>query len=279
MNAVERLLAQGEQVLSLFDEGYRDLLLYGKDPGAYGIPQNALWQVADKVIASMPRGEYWASVYWLHSAIEKAWSREKPKPRASTKAIKRVGLGAADLFREYLTQREQLLAPGTWRRLLADVVFESREWEPLASRVVSLAERVAEEVQGIEQVPGETEPLLWGRRFRVGLRAALDSLHPYAQPPKPATSTSEKQPGGSRGRGGRPPNDEAQARDLLAGWKAFEPEDGKKTKDRYLAQRPDVRVLKTEDARQRRIASLRVALDSALHLRAEKARQKKRAHG
>jgi hypothetical protein len=109
---------------------------------------------------------------------------------------------------------------------------------------------------------------------------ALDALAPFVtEPPKPATPGSEKQTGGSRGRGGRPQNDEDLARDLLAGWKAYEPEEGRKTKDRYLAQRPDVRAVKTEDARQRKIASLRVALDSALHLRAEKARQKKRAHG
>ena len=87
------------------------------------------------------------------------------------------------------------------------------------------------------------------------------------------------QPGGSRGGGGRPQNDEALARDLLAGWKAFEPEDGRKTKERYLAQRPDVRVLKTEEARQRKIASLRVALDSALHLRREKTKQRRQARG
>ena len=87
------------------------------------------------------------------------------------------------------------------------------------------------------------------------------------------TAPRPLQPGGSRSRGGRPPIDEDLARDLLAGWKAFEPEDGRKTKERYLAQRPDVGVLKTDDARQRRIAALRVALDSALHLRADKLRK------
>lgn len=103
---------------------------------------------------------------------------------------------------------------------------------------------------------------------------ALDALAPFVgEPPKPATMGSEKPTGDSRSRGGRPPIDEDLARDLLAGWKAFKPEDGRKTKGRYLAQRPDVRLLKTDDARQRRIAALRVALDSALHLRAEKLRK------
>jgi hypothetical protein len=73
--------------------------------------------------------------------------------------------------------------------------------------------------------------------------------------------------------GGRPPNDEALARDLLDGWQAYQPEDGRKTKPRYLAQRDDVRVLKTEEARQRKIASLRRVLNSAQHLKAAKKRQ------
>jgi hypothetical protein len=85
--------------------------------------------------------------------------------------------------------------------------------------------------------------------------------------------------GGSSKPVGRPQNDEDLARDLLAGWKAFEPEEGRKTKDRYLAQRPDVRVLKTDEARQRKIASLRVALDSALHLRREKTKQRRQVRG
>lgn len=84
---------------------------------------------------------------------------------------------------------------------------------------------------------------------------------------------------GSRGRGGRPPNDEALARDLLNGWRAYEPEEGRKTKDRYLAQRPDVRTLKTPEARQRKIASLLVTLNSALHLHREKTKQKRRDRG
>jgi hypothetical protein len=80
-------------------------------------------------------------------------------------------------------------------------------------------------------------------------------------------------PASSSRRVGRSQNDEALARDLLAGWKAFEPEDGRRRKRDYLAQRADVRVLKTEEARQRRIDSLMVALDSALHLRREKTKR------
>jgi hypothetical protein len=107
---------------------------------------------------------------------------------------------------------------------------------------------------------------------------AFDALAPFVEePPAPAATTGQKT--SSSRRSGRPQNDEELARDLLKGWRAYEPEEGRKTKDRYLAQRPDVRVVKTEDARQRRIASLRVALNSALHLHNEKTKQKQRLRG
>lgn len=289
MNAVERLLGQGEQVLSLFDEMFIDRLGSGRPVELPEVPQGLIYAVGHMVIDAMPTGRYWSSGLWLQAAAEAAWVELKtPKKNPSKQQLAKR---TAELFREYLAKREQMLAPATWRRLLADVVFESREWSPLAEKVVSLAEQVALAVQQVEKVPGDIEPLEWQRErvdLRTGsilpasrgnLRNALDLLHPYAQPPKPATPGSEKQTGKSRGRGGRPPNDEALARDLLAGWKAFEPEDGRKTKERYLAQRPDVRTLKTEDAKQRKIASLRVALDSALHLRREKTKQRRQARG
>jgi hypothetical protein len=93
------------------------------------------------------------------------------------------------------------------------------------------------------------------------------------------TASHPAKTNGSRGRGGRKQNDEALARDLLDGWRAYEPEDGKRMKDRYLAQRADVRALKTEEARQRKIVSLRVALESAQHLYREKTKQKQQARG
>lgn len=106
------------------------------------------------------------------------------------------------------------------------------------------------------------------------------ALAPFIEKPAAAAgSTSAKQTGGNRRGGGRPPNDEALARDLLDGWRAYEPDDGRKTKPRYLAQRADVRAVKTEEARQRKIASLLVALNSALHLHREKTKQKRRARG
>lgn len=289
MNAVERLLGQGEQVLSLFDEMFIDRLGPGRPVELPDVPPGLIYAVGHMLIDAMPTGRYWVSYHWLQAAAEAAWLELKTPKKNPSK--QQLATRTAELFREYLARRERMLAPATWRRLLADVVFESREWSPLAEKVVSLAEQVALAVQQVEKVPGDIEPLEWQRErvdlqtgsilpaSRGNLRNALDLLHPYAQPPKPATPGSEKQPGRSRSRGGRPQNDEALARDLLAGWKAFEPEDGRRTKERYLAQRPDVRVLKTEEARQRKIASLRVALDSALHLRREKTRQLRKSRG
>lgn len=106
----------------------------------------------------------------------------------------------------------------------------------------------------------------------LGIRLQRIALMVGSQP----TEASGKTGGKPRG---RQQNDEALARDLLAGWRAFEPEEGRKTKPRYLSQRADVRAVKTEDARRRKIALLRVALDSALHLHREKAKQKRRLRG
>jgi hypothetical protein len=123
------------------------------------------------------------------------------------------------------------------------------------------------------------EPAEYGKAISRW-QEAFDALAPFVgEPPAAAASTSNEKTGSGRGRGGRPQNDEDLARSLLAGWEDFESEEGRKTKDRYLAQRPDVRVLKTEQARQAKIASLRTALDSALALRRSKARQKRKARG
>jgi hypothetical protein len=103
---------------------------------------------------------------------------------------------------------------------------------------------------------------------------AYDSLAPFeGEPPAPA-ATSEKKPGGKRP--GRPVSNEALARDLLDGWRRFEPEEGRRTKRGYISQRPEVRVLKSPEARERQTALLLRMLDSALHLRREKTKQRLR---
>jgi hypothetical protein len=276
MNAVERLLGQGEQVLSLFDEMFIDRIGSGRPVELPDVPPGLIYTVGHMVIDAMPTEQYWSSADWLQAAAEAAWLELKQQKKPASR--EQLASRTAELFRDYLAKREQILSRDTWRRLLADVVFESRAWEPLSANVVSLCEQVAREVRRVEGVAGDIEPLDWERRKRAKLRKALDLLHPYSQPPKADGRRSAKRADSGKPVG-RPQNDEVHARDLLAGWTAFEPEEGRKTKDRYLAQRPDVRVLKGEDARRRKIASLRVALDSALHLRREKTKQKRQSRG
>jgi hypothetical protein len=181
---------------------------------------------------------------------------------------------AEGLLRDRLAKREALLDHGTWHGLVAAVVQDCMLWGFNAKKVVRLTEAVADRVLFIEE-----QECVWYRDFaaewqyqRKWLLRDLGLLRRYQKPPAAAMPTeqaAESRPVG------RPQNDEDLARDLLAGWKAFEPEEGRKTKDQYLAQRTDVRELKTADARQRKIASLRVALDSALHLRREKTKRKR----
>jgi hypothetical protein len=195
MNAVERLLGQGEQVLSLFDDMFIDRLGSGRPVELPDVPPGLIYAVGGRVIDAMPTGQYWASVHWLQAAAEAAWLElKKPKkPPDGQQLVVRTG----ELFEDYLDKREEMLSSATWRRLMADVVFESPEWGPLAEKVVSLAERVAAAVQQVGQVPGDIEPLDWERRKRTKLRKALDLLHPYSQPPKPATPDSEQKPVGT----------------------------------------------------------------------------------
>ena len=89
-------------------------------------------------------------------------------------------------------------------------------------------------------------------------------------------------PAGSRSssrRAGRPQSDETLARDLLAGWDAFKPEEGRLQKGDYIARRPEVMAMKSLDARQKKAALLLTALNSALALRRSKARQMRPPRG
>jgi hypothetical protein len=293
MNAVERLLAHGEQLLAMYDEMYRERIGDTRDPTLPAVPQESIYEIGKAAISAVPRGSsYWASPHWLQAAAEAAWL--EAKAANVEPSSKQVIARTTEIFLERLSQREQLLSDATWRQLLADVVFESRAWEPLSAKVVALAEQVWQAAKEVSLLSESIEPKWWRHdrlavflkppssettpAKRTRLRQALDLLHPYAQPPA-ACSTSEEQTNGNRSRAGRPQNDEALARDLLDGWRAYEPAEGRKTIDRYLAQRPDVRTLKTPDARQRKIASLRTALESAQSLRASKARQKRQARG
>jgi hypothetical protein len=176
-------------------------------------------------------------------------------------------------FEGWLPIAMQVESPRNIRALASDAAKESLRWGKLFNTVEPRVQALMQATINLRCEPGSYgKPLArWQRAF--------DALAPFIEEP-PATvssSPSTKQTGGSRRGGGRPPNDEALARDLLNGWRAYEPDDGRKTKDRYLAQRADVRTLKTPEARQRKIASLLVALNSALHLTREKTKQKRRA--
>jgi hypothetical protein len=159
-----------------------------------------------------------------------------------------------ELFKQSEALDAAVSAAFTVKRTTAQVVKSRNHRVPQAKR-----EAIEE---GIQSVAGLAEHLAV-RLQRIAIMAG----------------SSPSKTGGSSKPVGRPQNDEDLARDLLAGWKAFEPEDGRKTKERYLAQRADVRTLKTPEAKQRKIASLRVALESAQHLSREKTKQKRRARG
>jgi hypothetical protein len=90
-----------------------------------------------------------------------------------------------------------------------------------------------------------------------------------------AGSTPENRTGGSRGRGGRRQKDPVLASELLEGWDAFE-SDGRRRKDDYLAERPEVRLLKSADAKDKMIAKLKRTLNSALALQNEHSKQSRK---
>jgi hypothetical protein len=208
MNAVERLLAQGEQLLALYDEMYRERIGDARDPTLPAVPKESILTIGRGAISAVPRGSsYWVSPHWLQAAAEAAWL--EAKAANVEPSSKQVIARTTEIFLERLSQREQLLSDATWRQLIADVVLESRAWEPLSAKVVALAEQVWQAVKEVSLLSESIEPKWWRHdRFavflkplssettpakRARLRQDLDLLHPYAQPPKHAASTSEKQ--------------------------------------------------------------------------------------
>jgi hypothetical protein len=260
MNAVERLLAHGEQLLSLFDEMYRE-----PDPGDWAYA--TFLEPSAETVPLAFRSEPWVSFYWWQAAVGMAAHDKNIIDRASS------------LLRDRLSQRQRLLDRTTWQQLVADVVRDCRAWDFLAKKVVRLSQTIADSAIFIEEQMEQWSCRGDWQATRNFPHRNLGLLRRIAQPPAPAGSTSEEQTNSNRSRVGRPPNDEALARDLLNGWRAYEPEEGLKTIDRYLAQRADVRAIKTAEARQRKIVSLRTALESAQSLHRSKARQKRRARG
>jgi hypothetical protein len=274
MNAVERLLAHGEQLLALYDEMYRERIGDARDPTLPAVPQESIYEIGKAAISAVPRGSYWASHHWLQAAAEAAWLEAKAanvEPH-SEKVIART----TELFRDRLALRQHLLDRNVWQQMVADVVQDCRAWDFLAKEVVRLSQEIADSAIFVEEEMTELRNEYSWNNMRGSLHRNLGLLRRYHKPPAQA-ATSDKQTNDKPV--GRPQNNESLARDLLDGWRAYEPEEGRKTIDRYLAQRPDVRTLKTPEARQRKIASLRTTLESAQSLRASKARQKRQARG
>lgn len=222
MNAVERLLAHGERVLTLYDEMYRERLGSGRDPDLPDVPQGLMFSVGGRAIDEFSKHaqkrRVWASGHWLQAAVETAWlEARKPGRRGAMEWLPRNGSGsdaaeamaarAAAIFLGHLGEREQMLCRESRQRLLADVVEESRKWDPFPEKVVGLAEDVVEQIRRVGRLSDNIEPLDWQRRGRTRLRDALDLLHPYHRPPATA-ATPEKQTGCSSSRrppaGGRP---------------------------------------------------------------------------
>jgi hypothetical protein len=225
MNAVERLLAQGEQLLALYDEMYRERIGDARDPTLPVVPQESIFAIGQGAISALPRGSsYWASPHWLQAAAEAAWLEAKAAnvEPSSEQVVART----TEILLERLSQRQQLLSDATWRQMLADVVLESRAWEPLSANVVALAEQVWQAVKEVSLLSESMEPKWWRHdRFavflkplssettpakRARLRQALDLLHPYAQPPAAATpekqtsTAKQKKRRDRKGVGGRP---------------------------------------------------------------------------
>lgn len=168
---------------------------------------------------------------------------------------------------DWLPTGMQQQAPPSISHLAADAATEALRWGEQFALVESRVRALTKETEAIRKTPQRLRHLL-GRWL-----AAFDALAPFVgEPPGVATATAEKQPGRSRGRAGRPQKDEKLSRDLLDGWRAYETEDGRRLKRSYIAQRADVRVIKSREARERKIESLLLALNSAQHLKREKAK-------
>ena len=278
MNAVERLLAHGEQILNFYDEMNVERSGPNRDTFSLGdVPEESISSITDWLYRE-EFGRYpWKSWNWLRGAVEEAWMMGSWNSEGRAPAGTETR--AAEIFRQMLAHREKLLHSHVLRRLLSDVVSSSQEWNPISAKVIDLAERVVEEAKEVWGQSDSTSPWQWQALQRDGLRFSLDRLHPYARPPAPVVEAAEKTAGSSSRRGGRPQSDETLARDLLAGWDAFKPEEGRPQKGDYIARRPEVMAMKSLDARQKKAALLLTALNSALALRRSKARQMRPPRG
>lgn len=282
MNAVERLLSHADRVVAFLDQ------TFGQNERLDPLTAEQVNQVVAKYAIESP----FLDQTFVQAAIVRATGkRTQLRGKGETDAI---GRRALVIYTEMAAERERLLDKDPIQSMLSDVIADSLAWGPYVETVVRLAKSLGEAIHRLRKLPGHNIRCSDARPFWVPsgpirftsdwinektnhLQPAIDALRIYSRPP--AAAATPKPKASVIRRGGRRPTNDALARDLLAGWKAFEPEIGRRLKRDYLAERADVRCLKNKDARERKINSLLVALDSALHLQREKTKRKRAIRG
>lgn len=179
-----------------------------------------------------------------------------------------------------LEERERLLDSGWLQGILTEAVKHSLALGLLAPTVMQRVEALADALRGLS-LPDVNTRERWREERDSRIDPACLALRQYAdaQTESVVEDSLLHHKADSRRRPGRKQNDETLSRVLLAGWDAFSPEDGRKTKARYIATLPAVRALKTDDARQRKAKDLLRALTSAQHLRREQEKRKRKLRG
>lgn len=282
MNAVVRLLVHADRVVTFLDQ-------------TFGPKRRLALRTVEQVnefVAKYTSGSPFVDQTVIQAAVVRAIDeRTQLRGRGGIDAIARR---AFDICTELLAERERLLDKALVQSMLSDVIADSLAWGPHAATVVRLAKSLGKAIHRLRKLPGhkiwlsDAQPFWvpsgpirftsdWINEKTDHLEPAIDALRIYSRPPTTAVTPRPK--ASVVRRGGRRQTNEALGRELLAGWKTFEPEDGRRLKRDYLAERADVRCLKNEDARQRKINSLLVALDSALHLQREKTKRKREIRG
>lgn len=246
MNAVERLLAHGEQALRLLGDVYRievrrvrtyaDRIEAERESEA---EQARAEPVARQVVERLDRDagwRGWQSRAFLSAAVRRTLDHRPASARPAE---------ALRAYRELLAERRRLLNPKRVEALLANVVATSTTWGPLARDVVRRAEAVAEALGRLRGLPGDPSP--WGfegdrldaawLRLRPGLRRALCRLRALGLPPAAATPSG-------RSNTGKPPHrpmvDPDLQRKLRDGWRDFARNyqgDGRPSHRQFIAER------------------------------------------
>jgi hypothetical protein len=190
MNAVERLLAHGEKLLTLYDEMYRD-----RNPDDWSTA--LFWDPSAEKLPSAFSGEPWWSPAWWEAAVHIAFGQSDADFSTAR---------ASAIYRDRLAQRQHLLDRHIWQRMVADVVQECRAWDFLAKKVVRLAQEVADSAIRIEEHVDHYSSASDWKGWRYGVHRDLGLLARYIKPPAAAGSSPTRQTSSSTrpAAGGRP---------------------------------------------------------------------------